>query len=130
MVNDPIGDMLAQIKNATLAGKSRVVLPHSKLRQRVAEVIRQEGFLESVEKTGTDPKSQLVITLRYNGKEPVITDIKRKSKPGLRVYVNKRSIPRVLSGLGVAIVSTPKGIMTGREAKKLGVGGELVCELW
>lgn len=130
MVNDPIGDMIAQIKNANMAGKKIIVLPYSGLKHKVADVIRKEGYLESIEKIGAAPKSQLKITLKYDGKQKVITDIKRRSKPGMRIYLNRKSIPQVLNGLGIAILSTPSGIMTGKDAKKQGIGGEFVCELW
>lgn len=130
MVSDPIADMLAQIKNATLAGRSTVTLPHSKLKQRVAEILSKEGYIVSVEATGESPKRMLVLTLKYENKRSVITDIKRKSKPGLRRYIPKTAIPTVLGGVGTAIISTSAGIMTGQEAKKRGIGGELICEIW
>ncbi len=130
MVNDPIGDMLAQIKNAAMARKTELEVPFSKVKLEVAKTLVTEGYLHTAEKMGTDPKSHLHMKLGYTGELPTLTDLKRKSKPGLRVYVNRGSIPTVVGGMGVAILSTPKGIMTGRQAKKLGIGGELLCEVW
>ncbi len=130
MVNDPIGDMLIQIKNAALAGRTVVVLPHSKMKEEVGRVLKTEGYLESIEKIGTVPKFMLRLTLSYRDESPVLTDLKRISKPGLRVYIDRHSIPVVVGGMGVAVVSTPQGIMTGKEAKKKGIGGELLCEIW
>ena len=130
MVNDPIGDMLIQIKNAALAGKNTVELPHSQFKEALAKVLVQEGFLESVDKTGNAPKFILKLVLVYKTGASVITGVSRISKPGLRVYVDKRSIPLVVGGMGVAIVSTPLGLLTGKEAKKKGIGGELLCEIW
>jgi len=130
MVNDPIGDMLIQIKNASMARLKSVSMPYSKMRHEVALIIKQAGLLTDVEKLGEIPKEQLRIAISYKGRNPVLTDLRRKSKPGLRVYVNKHNIPTVLGGMGICILSTSKGIMTGREAKKIGLGGELLCEIW
>jgi len=130
MVSDPIADMLAQIKNASMAGRSSVTLPHSKLKEKVANILAKEGYIVSLEATGENPKRMLVLTLKYQNKRSVITDIKRKSKPGLRRYIPKTEIPTVLGGVGIAIISTSAGIMTGQEAKKRGIGGELICEIW
>jgi small subunit ribosomal protein S8 len=130
MVSDPIADMLAQIKNASLAGRSTVALPHSKLKEKVAAILVKEGYVKSLETTGEIPKRMLVLTLKYQNKRSVITDVKRKSKPGLRRYIPKTAIPTVLGGVGIAIISTSSGIMTGQEAKKQGNGGELICEIW
>jgi small subunit ribosomal protein S8 len=130
MVNDPIGDMIAQVKNAKMAGIKVITLPYSQLKHNVANIMQKEGYLVKVEKTGESPKHNLKIELKYHGNDPVLTDVKRKSKPGLRVYVGKDMIPHVIGGMGIAILSTPQGIMTGTEAKKRGVGGELLCEIW
>jgi len=130
MVNDPIGDMLIQLKNATLVGKHVVQLPHSRLKQRVAEILQREGYVESVEGTGEKPKQMLKITLRYEGKSPAITDVKRMSRPGLRLYIGRHEIPQVVGGIGIAVLSTSQGIMTGKEARKKGLGGELMCTIW
>ncbi len=130
MVNDPVGDLLAQIKNASMAGLQSIDLPYSRMKMEVAKILSQEGYVGAIEKTGTDPKSRLKIAIKYVGKTPVITGVKRISKPGLRLYVNKQSIPTVVGGMGIAIVSTPQGIMTGRDAKKKGIGGEILCTTW
>ncbi len=130
MVNDPIGDMLAQIKNAVLARRNVVELPYSRMKMAVATLLQSEGYIETAEKTGIDPKATLKLVLRYEDGAPVISDLKRKSKPGLRVYIGKDAIPSVVGGMGIAILSTPEGILTGKEARKRGVGGELLCEVW
>lgn len=130
MVNDPIGDMLAQVKNAAACGKSSVDMPYSNFKMAVAKILEQEGYVSAIKKTGTAPKLRLSIRLKYTGKTSAITDMKRRSKPGLRVYVTKDAIPRVVGGMGIAILSTSAGIMTGKEAKKRGLGGEVLCEVW
>jgi small subunit ribosomal protein S8 len=130
MVNDPIGDLLIQIKNASMAGKQGIEVPHSRLKYEVVKILSEEGYVGTVEKTGDAPKNGIRIAMRYRGTVPVITDVKRMSKPGLRVYVNKNMIPTVVAGMGVAILSTPEGIMTGKTAKKKGIGGELLCTIW
>ena len=130
MVTDPIGDMISQIKNAFMAGKGEVVLPYSRMKESVAKILCDTGYLKFVETVGDVPKQELKLTLMYTDKVPALTDIKRKSKPGLRVYVGKNAIPKVLSGMGVAILSTPQGVMTGMEAKKRNIGGELLCIVW
>jgi len=130
MVNDPIGDMLAQIKNAAMARLRSVSIPYSKLKYEIALKLSDAGYIKEVSKTGNAPKEFLNFSISYKDRDPIITDLKRKSKPGLRVYVNRDSIPTVIGGMGICIVSTSKGIMTGREAKKIGLGGELLCEIW
>lgn len=130
MVNDPIGDMLIQLKNAALAGRKMVELPHSRTKHAVADVLRREGYLSEVERIGEPPKSNLRLTLMYRGDKTVFTDVKRVSKPGLRRYVNMHEIPMVVGGIGITILSTSKGIMTGKEAKRLQIGGELLCKVW
>jgi len=130
MVNDPIGDLIVQLKNASMARKKQIGVPYSKMKHALCKVLVEEGYIETVEKTGQDPKSMLTIALRYTKDVPVITDLKRKSKPGLRVYIGKHAIPTVIGGMGIAILSTPQGIVTGKEAKKRGIGGELLCEIW
>lgn len=130
MVTDPLGDMLIQIKNAGLAGKKSVDLPTSKLKQAVAQIMQEEGYLEKIEKIESEPQSRLHLVLKYQGKTSVITGVKRQSKPGLRLYVKSHEIPLVVGGMGMAIVSTPQGIMTGKKAKKLKLGGELLCTIW
>ncbi len=130
MVNDPIGDLLIQIKNASMAGLKTVELPHSRMKMAVAKILTDEGYIASVEKAGKEPKFSLRIGIKYQDATPVITDVKRMSKPGLRIYVNKDMIPTVVGGMGIAILSTPQGVMTGKEAKKRGLGGELLCTIW
>lgn len=130
MVNDPIGDMLAQIKNSYMAGKSVMVLPHSKLKEAVAKILMDEGYLSAVHSAGERVVKTLELRLRYDGPVPSMTGIKRKSKPGMRVYVASQDIPTVVGGMGTAILSTPQGIMTGKHAKKKNIGGELLCEVW
>lgn len=130
MVNDPIGDMIIQIKNAAMAKRRDVMLPYSGVKMALAQTLLKEGYITNVEKSGEAPKLQLRMTLAYNDDIPVLTNVKRKSKPGMRVYIGKHNIPMVVGGMGIAILSTPKGIMTGKEAKKLGLGGELLCEVW
>lgn len=126
MVNDPIGDMLIQIKNAALAKKDVIELPYSKLKKALGEILVREGYVTSVSKVGDDPKASLRIGIAAQA----ITDVKRISKPGLRWYVNRTNIPTVVGGMGIAILSTPAGLMTGKEAKKRGIGGELLCKIW
>ncbi|MBI3559935.1 30S ribosomal protein S8 [Candidatus Gottesmanbacteria bacterium] len=130
MVNDPIGDMLAQIKNAYMAGKSVVALPHSKVKESVARILAEEGYLTGVAVKEEHIGKTLELTLCYQGTTPALTDVKRKSKPGLRVYIGSDAIPTVVGGMGIAILSTPLGIMTGKRAKKKHLGGELLCEVW
>ena len=130
MVNDPIGDLLIQIKNASMAGIRSIELPYSKAKMAVSEVLVKTGYLVACSKQGDLPHAVLQISLAYDGKEPVLTGVKRVSKPGMRWYVGKKEIPLVMGGMGTAIVSTPSGIMTGQEARKNGLGGELLCEVW
>ena len=130
MVNDPIGDMLIQIKNAALAKKDVIEVPYSKLKKALGDILVAEGYVASVVKVGDDPKSMLKIVIQYKDGLSAITDVKRMSKPGLRWYVNKSNIPTVVGGMGIAILSTPAGLMTGNQAKKKGVGGELLCKIW
>lgn len=130
MVNDPIGDMLIQIKNASKARRRVVELPLSRMKRALALILEKEGYIAKVEEFGDVPKKMMRITLAYNDNIPVITDLKRKSKPGLRVYIGKDMIRNVVGGMGIAILSTPLGVMTGKEAKKQGIGGELLCEVW
>lgn len=130
MVHDPIGDLLAQIKNASMAGIPVIELPHSRMKMEVAKILSQEGYIGEIEKTGKDPKSMLKIVIKYIGSNPAITGVKRVSKPGLRLYVNKDTIPTVVGGMGISVLSTPQGVMTGKDAKKKGIGGEILCTIW
>jgi len=130
MVNDPIGDMLIQIKNAGTAGRKTLEIPYSGMKYALAIILVKERYIEEVKKVGDNPKYRLHITLRYDNGIHAITNVKRISKPGLRWYIDKGAIPIVVGGMGTAIVSTSKGMMTGREAKRTGIGGELLCEIW
>ena len=134
-MTDPIADMLTRIRNALAVRKTEVVLSYSKLKFNVAEILHTEGFVRTVEKidkgTASNPIDQLRIVLKYLGpKEPAISALRRVSKPGHRVYVTKDNIPVVLNNLGIAIISTSGGLMTNRQAKQRGVGGEVLCEVY
>ncbi len=134
MLSDPIADMLTRIRNAVMAGHATVAIPHSKMKMAIAQILKDEGFIEDVTLEEGKPAPVMVIKLKYWGqrreRRPVITNLKRVSKPGRRVYVGKDEIPWVLSGMGIAILTTPKGIMTGQQAHRLGVGGEVLCYVW
>ena len=130
-MTDPIADMLTRIRNATLARHEQVQMPASKLKRAVAQILKDEGFIRDFEWVDEGPQGRIVISLKYGpNRSKVITGLKRISKPGLRVYANKEQIPRVLGGLGVAVISTSQGIMTDRTARAAGVGGEVLCYIW
>jgi len=135
-VTDPIGDMLTRIRNAIMAGHTVAALPHSKIKENIAKILQEEGFIAGYETVdGKVAGSKILrVQLKYVGdrreRRPVITGLERVSRPGRRVYTGKQEIPWVLSGIGVAILSTPKGIMTGQRARQLGVGGEILCKVW
>ncbi|WFE69267.1 30S ribosomal protein S8 [Thiomicrospira sp. R3] len=126
-MSDPIADMLTRIRNGQIAGHSNVCMPSSKLKTALAKLLSDEGYVSSYEVKDIDGKSILSIDLKYYQGKPVIELLKRVSRPGLRVYKNKDELPNVIGGLGVAVVSTSKGIMSDREARVQGVGGEIVC---
>jgi small subunit ribosomal protein S8 len=130
--NDTISDMLTRIRNATLAKHQTTAIPATKMTLSIARVLKQEGFIVDFEETGENIDRHLVVSLKYEGKnrQSIIKRLKRVSKPGLRVYSNSKELPRVLGGIGVAIISTSKGILTDREARKQGVGGEVLCYIW
>lgn len=131
MHTDPIADMLTRIRNATMVQHKQVVVPASKLKLSLAQILKAEGFIDSFAVTDEKPQSNLVLRLKYTGRgEPVITGLERVSKPGKRVYTGYSTIPWVRSGLGVNVISTPKGLMTGREARRAKLGGEIVCNVW
>jgi small subunit ribosomal protein S8 len=131
MLTDPIADMLTRIRNGLQARHPAVTMPSSKLKLAVAEVLRDEGFILGFQELEESPQKKLRIELKYVDKNvPVVTGIKRVSKPGLRVYSGAAEMPRVYGGLGVAIVSTSKGVMSGRRARRMGVGGEVLCHVW
>jgi len=128
-MSDPISDMLTRIRNAHLASLPAVELPHSRLKESIAQILRQEGYVNGVAVEGTKIK-KLKVTLRYDGRRGVIEGLKRVSSPGLRRYVSSGEIPRVRGGLGIAIVSTSRGVMTGQDARRQKLGGELLCYVW
>lgn len=130
--NDTISDMLTRIRNANLARHQTTEVPSTKMTRNIAKVLREEGFIGEYEEAGEGVKKNLVIALKYQGKgrKPIINALKRVSKPGLRVYSNRQDLPRVLGGIGIAIISTSSGIMTDREARRTGVGGEVLCFVW
>ncbi|HHY38803.1 MAG TPA: 30S ribosomal protein S8 [Clostridia bacterium] len=128
---DPIADMLTRIRNANTVYRDRVEIPGSKINRAVAEILKEEGFIRDYEWVSDKKQGMLRVYLKYGpNREKVITGIKRISKPGLRIYAKKGEIPRVLGGLGIAILSTPKGVMSDRKARALGVGGEVICYVW
>ncbi|HEX6797380.1 MAG TPA: 30S ribosomal protein S8 [Ktedonobacterales bacterium] len=129
-MTDPIADMLTRIRNAIMARHSRVLIPASKMKIAIAAVLKEEGYIRDYDVVQDGPQGTLRVTLKYVDKRPVLTQLKRVSKPGLRVYTRRDSIPRVRGGLGTAIISTPQGLMTGRRAYQLGLGGEVVCYVW
>jgi small subunit ribosomal protein S8 len=126
-MTDPIADMLTRIRNAQGVEKADVVMPSSKLKIAIAQVLKEEGYIESFSVVSSGARAELKIELKYYAGRPVIERIERISKPGLRVYKGRHDIPRVMNGLGVAIVSTPQGVMTDRKARTAGVGGEVLC---
>ena len=131
MVTDPIADMLTRIRNAVLARHDFVLVPSSRMKLAISGILRDEGFIHDYEVLRGKPQRVIKIYLKYGDKKvPVITGLKRVSKPGLRVYVQRAEIPRVYGGLGIAILSTPKGVMTGQQAWRQKVGGELLCYIW
>jgi small subunit ribosomal protein S8 len=128
---DPIGDMLTRIRNASAARHEKVVVPASRLKLRLAEVLKEEGYIQDFVRHDDGVQGAITIMLKYTpDREPAISEIKRVSKPGLRRYVPTTEIPRVLNGLGIAILSTSKGVMVDREARRQKVGGELICTIW
>jgi small subunit ribosomal protein S8 len=131
MLTDPISDMLARLRNGALARHDRVEMPHSFLKQHIAEVLKGEGFVDDVRTSEGEGPKLLTVVLRYGrAKESAIDGVRRVSTPGRRVYVRFDRIPKVRSGMGVSILSTSKGVMTDKEAKKQRIGGELLCEVW
>ncbi|MFZ8826405.1 MAG: 30S ribosomal protein S8 [Candidatus Caldipriscus sp.] len=131
MLTDPIGDMLTRIRNAIMAKKKEVVVePASKLKMAILDVLKREGYIEGYRVEGEGVKKKIIVYLKYYQGKPVIQVIERVSKPGRRIYVGVDEIPKVYNGLGIAILSTPKGVLSDREAKKLRVGGELICKVF
>jgi len=135
-ITDPISDMLTRIRNGVMAGLPKIAMPSSKVKASIADILKKEGFIENFEvEDGEKPSHKVLrVDLKYVGdrrsRRPVISGLERVSRPGRRVYAKKNEIPWVLSGIGVTIVSTPKGVMTDRKARKIGVGGEVLCKVW
>lgn len=128
---DPIGDMLTRIRNAIMVRHDSVMVPASKIKLAIAKILREEGFIKDYEVVRGKPHRTIKIHLRYDDKnQPILTGAERISKPGLRIYSQNREIPRVYGGMGIAILSTPRGVMTGQEARKQGMGGEILCYVW
>jgi small subunit ribosomal protein S8 len=134
--SDPIADMLTRIRNAVMSGQSLTAMPHSKVKAEIAKILKEEGYIDAYDVVDGERPGQLVLRIRikYVGerrdRQAVITNLQRVSRPGRRVYTKKQDIPWVLSGLGVAIISTPKGIMTGQRARQMNLGGEYLCKVW
>lgn len=136
-MTDPIADMLTRIRNASRVGKSEVFIPFSKIKLEILRILKKEGFIDGFEEIKPDGKETdesrfggFVVTLKYENDQPVISSLKKISKPGRRVYASKEDLPRVLNNFGIAIVSTSQGIMTNKQAKKVGLGGEILCEVY
>ena len=132
MVNDTISDMLTRIRNANMVKHQIVQIPSTKMSLAITEILKAEGYIEDFEQYSENNKNYLLISLKYMGKsrQPVICKLERVSKPGLRVYSSSKELPKVLNNLGIAIVSTSKGVMTNLKAKELGIGGEVLCYIW
>jgi small subunit ribosomal protein S8 len=130
--NDTIADMLTRIRNANLARHQTVNIPSTGMTRSIAKVLKEEGFITDYSEASVDEWPQLVVALKYKGKtrQPIIRNLTRVSKPGLRVYSNRKELPRVLGGIGIAIISTSSGIMTDRDARRQGIGGEVLCYIW
>ena len=135
-VNDPIADMLTRIRNAVMSNQTLIAMPGSNMKSEIARILKEEGFIEDFEVAeGSQPSHKVLrIRLKYVGerrtKRPVISGLERVSRPGRRIYTHKKDIPWVLSGMGISILTTPKGVMTGQKARKLGIGGEVLCKVW
>lgn len=130
-MTDPIADMLTRIRNANTVGHETVEIPASKMKKSIAEILKEEGYIEDFNVIDDNKQGIIKITMKYGAnKEKVITGIKKISKPGLKVYAKANDVPRVLGGLGIAIISTSKGVVSDKEARKMGVGGEVICYVW
>ena len=131
-MNDIISDMLTRIRNANLAKHQIVSIPATKITRNITKVLQKEGFIYEFEEIDQNLKNYILISLKYKGKKkmPIITELKRISKPGLKVYANHKELPKVLGGIGIAIISTPQGIMTDKNARHIGIGGEVLCYVW
>lgn len=130
-MTDPIADMLTRIRNANTVGHETVEIPASKMKKAIAEILKEEGYITDFDVIEDDKQGMIKVTMKYvSNKERVISGIKKISKPGLKVYAKANEVPKVLGGLGIAIISTSKGIVSDKEARKLGVGGEVICYVW
>ncbi len=129
-MTDPIADLIIRIKNAFMANNKEVLVPYSKIKKSIADILMSEGYVESVEVIEGKPFAQIKITLRYVGRIPAVTEVRRLSKPGRRLYTTANDIPRALGGYGITILSTSKGVMTDADARKQNIGGELLCQIW
>ena len=129
-LSDPIGDMIARIKNASLRNYKKVEIPSSKFKTKIADVLKNEGYIIDYKVNNVDGKDSLLIDLKYNSGNPVINTIQRISKPGRRIFSSAESLPKINNGLGIAIVSTPKGVMTDIDARKQKIGGEIICKVF
>ena len=144
-MTDPIADFLTRVRNGYLAGKKQMVVPHSRIKEQLSQILVKEGYLGKLKIENSTPRLRsgltvsevepskfkiLKLTLKYEGKKPALTDIKRISKPSLRIYTKAKEIPRVKTGFGITIVSTPSGLMSDREARKKNLGGEVICQIW
>jgi small subunit ribosomal protein S8 len=129
-ITDPIADMLTRIRNAIMAGHESVLVPSSKVKLSIVKILKEKGFIDRYEVLKEKPQPMIGIYLKYTGDRPAILGLERMSKPSLRVYVERREVPRVYGGLGIAILSTSKGIMTGQEAWRQRLGGEILCYVW
>jgi small subunit ribosomal protein S8 len=130
VVTDPIADMLTRIRNANIARIKQIEIPASNIKRELARLLKEEGYILDYEFIEDDKQGIIRLQLKFNGKERIITGLKRISRPGLRVYVEKDQIPKVLGGLGIAILSTSKGIVTDKNARQMGIGGEVLCFVW
>jgi small subunit ribosomal protein S8 len=130
MVTDPIADLLTRVRNAAMARHDSVVIPASKMKILVAKILKDEGFIVDYSIIKGEPQRTIKITLKYIDKQPAFIGLERVSKPGLRIYTGKKEIPRVYGGLGIAVISTSKGLMTGQQAWKKNIGGEVLCYVW
>lgn len=130
MMTDPIADMLTRLRNAQNSRLGKVEMPFSKLKKAVLDILQAESYVNGVSVVDADGKKKLAVDLKYDGRQPAIRSITRESKPGRRVYCKKEELPQVLNGYGIAILSTPKGLMTNKKAKEAGLGGELICSVY
>lgn len=129
-MTDPIADLIIRIKNGYLARKKSVSVPYSKMNKAISDILVKEQYVQATQVSGEDPFKTIELELRYVNRTPALTDVKRESKPGRRVYTSAQAMPRALAGYGIVVVSTNKGVMTDKEARKQGVGGEVLCSIW